>query len=838
VKRLRIKKIDSQELQHYSQRTAAISLLMLLPLLVLSCSSDLKDRLQTYEDAHNSHDVEQALLCFTDDIRFEMVGSWIRQGKEEMRDYEEWDAAVNSHFTFRDISISGDTIFCRLTERNDWFGLAGIDAIDYERARITFRDGLIEEIIAEETEESASATQQGFQSFIQWAARERIYELVELMRGIEFVFAKENAAAWLALLQEWRVATILPTRAYYKIDCRIDPSTGKLEGTETIRLTNEGNEPVERLALDWTLSSTETIEISIGGQRIQILGESEQRSLESPIFFELPEPLDSSEQIELDVRFTGTHSSEPDQIKFQLTAWHPRLFWGFPTHDDFDVRIDAPDGYAVATSGRLDSQTGYYHAEDVRLFGLFLGKDMQVLESEVDGVLIRCPYGSESRECAELLVETAEDVIAFYRDRFGFYPSASLTIIPGMDYPAGGYPVATNLVEIHGQERMRQRSELHWRWITAHEIGHQYWGEHVLDKSLQGWNWLMVGLGIYADREYIRTAGLSLDKHRNIVARYTNGVRRFYDTRADQTPAEIADLEFDFNNVVTHGKGFSIISALASLLGHDTFDRTYLRCLSEFAGDRMGIREFRAVCEDEVQEDMGWFFDQWVYSSRYLSYEIISRECSMVGDTYISVIQIVCLGTLRMPVPVVVYFEDGSSVRETTDRFLDIDVLHFESAAPLTDVRLDPDRELALVVPVPTVNGAILGRALDQMDYIGIGQLALDLYLKALEIELAEGALWKKLGVALYDGKYYEEALDAFRRAAERLENEGSPYTFVSYVWQGHVLDILGMREQAILSYEEALRRDTGRTSEYSQYNMKIDQQWIRERLEMPFHRN
>ncbi|MCK4657728.1 MAG: hypothetical protein KAT85_11870, partial [candidate division Zixibacteria bacterium] len=714
---------------------------------------------------------------------------------------------------------------------------AGIDAIDYERARITFREGLIEEIITEQTVESMNATRQGFQSFIQWASRERIYELVELMRGIEFVFAKENATAWLALLQEWRVATFRPARAYYKIDCRIDPSTGRLEGTETIRLTNGGSEPVERLALDWTLSSTESIEVSIGGQRIQILGESEQRFLESPIFFELPEPLDSSEQIELHVRFTRTHSTERSQIKFRLTGWHPRLFWGFPTHDDFDVRIDAPDDYAIATSGRLDSQSGYHHAENVRSFGLFLGKDMQVLESEVGGILIRCPYNSESRECAELLVETAEDVIAFYRDRFGFYPSTSLTIIPGMDYPAGGYRAATNLVEIHGQERMRQRSELHWRWIAAHEIGHQYWGEYVLDKSLQGWNWLMVGLGTYADREYTRTAGLSLDKHRNIVARYTNGVRRFYDTRAEQTPTEIADMEFDFNNVVTHGKGFSIISALASLLGHDTFDRIYLRCLSEFAGDRMGVREFRAVCEDEVQKDLGWFFDQWVYSSRYLSYEIISRECSMVGDTYVSVVQIECLGTLRMPIPVVANFEDGTSATKTTDRFLDIDVLHFESAAPLSDVRLDPDGELALVVPPPTVDGAILGRALDQMEYIDIGQIALDLYLKALEIELAEGSLWKKLGVALYDGKYYEEAVVAFRRSTELLENEGSPYTFVAYVWQGHVLDILGRREQAILSYEEALRRDTGRTSEYSQYNMKIDQQWIRERLDEPFRR-
>jgi aminopeptidase N len=319
------------------------------------------------------------------------------------------------------------------------------------------------------------------------------------------------------------------------------------------------------------------------------------------------------------------------------------------------------------------------------------------------------------------------------------------------------------------------------------------------------------------------------------MARYVNGARRFFDTRADRTPAEIADVDFDFDSVVVYGKGLSIMSALATVIGKDLFDTICLRCLDEFGGNRMGIREFRAVCEDAVRKDLGWFFDQWVNSSRYLSYEITSQQTTRNGDRYVSEVRIECLGTLRMPVPVAAYFEDGTIETGITDRFLDINILRFESSSPLMEVKLDPESELALVVPPPSIDGAILGRALDQMEYQGVGELAVDLYRKALEVRFADGSLWNKLGVALFDGQYYREALSAFEHAATFLANEGSPYTFASYAWQGHTHDILGDRRQAIQCYQEALRRDTGRTSEYSGFDIKINRRWIEERMKRPF---
>jgi len=173
-------------------------------LLLLSCSSNHTDRVKAYEASHNSHDVEGTLAFFTDDFRYEMVGSWVAEGREQMRKFEEWDASIGSELSFDNFDVSGDTVMCTVIERNDWFSLVGVDAIYYECVRIIFNNGLIAEITAEQSHESMLAAQTAFQAFIEWAIKEHPQRLAELMSGAKFEFSKETADKWLSLLKEWR----------------------------------------------------------------------------------------------------------------------------------------------------------------------------------------------------------------------------------------------------------------------------------------------------------------------------------------------------------------------------------------------------------------------------------------------------------------------------------------------------------------------------------------------------------------------------------------------------------------------------------------------------------
>jgi len=366
-------------------------------------------------------------------------------------------------------------------------------------------------------------------------------------------------------------------------------------------------------------------------------------------------------------------------------------------------------------------------------------------------VHIRAIHAPAAEKCAQLLLETAADVVGFYRERFGLYPYPNLTIVPGADRPMGGYPMATALVAIHGQRRMDEETELHWRWITAHEIGHQYWGEYVLERDSPGWLW--IGLGIYADREYVRARGLAPDKHQALVGRYLQGVAQGLDTTLTLSQEQYEAEDFDYNNVCIHGKGFSVISALAWLLGQETFDRAYVRCLQEFAGRRLGAGDFERLCKAESGEDLSWFFDQWVRSNRSLLYEAGQETCAKRGDLYVSQVQVTRVGTLEMPVPVAAYFKDGTVQVKRTDRLLDVNALTFESASPLERVRLDPDRELAMAGP-PTAAARNVGKAVQDLKWTGSGDKALELFPKAKEAGLDDVDLWAKLGMTLFDGQH------------------------------------------------------------------------------------
>ena len=625
---------------------------------------------------------------------------------------------------------------------------------------------------------------------------------------------------------------VAPPRAHYTIKCHIDSVSKSLVGSEQIRLKNESSKPLSRLALDWSLSSRQMVKIAVNGTPARIVSDSGQ--VPPPLVLELPQALLPGKEIALSLQFSQPMPLLGEQDNITLTEWFPRLWWGFKTHDNFDVSIDVPSQYTLATSGRLDTKLGKYHAEDVATFGLFLGKGLHVAEAYAGDVLVRCLFSERGEQCARVVLKTAVDAINFYRERFGFYPYRSLDIVPGYNRPVGGYPAATSLSVIHGEERFSEKPLIHWQWITAHEIDHMYWGEYVLEKDSPGWLW--IGLGIYGDRKYIRARGLSLQMHRELISRYVKGVMDHVNTTVGITPEQWDDIDFDFNNIVTHGKGFSIVSALANYLGKETFDRVYLHCLNQFGGKRMGAAEFQTICEAESGEHLGWFFDEWVRSNHYLSYHITAQKSDADGGTFLSTVSVERLGSMKMPVPVVAYFRDGTSQQKFTDRLLDVNTLQFTSHAPLERAQIDPDSELALIVPPPEMTTAELEKSIKRLPWVGAGREAVKVFNKARELKPSGEDLWFRLGLMLYDGENYQQALEAFQRAVE-VSGDSSNVKFGAHVWQGHIFDILGKRDMAIQEYKLALTKAADNELHHGQYDMVVNKKWVEERLQKPFVR-
>jgi tetratricopeptide (TPR) repeat protein len=129
---------------------------------------------------------------------------------------------------------------------------------------------------------------------------------------------------------------------------------------------------------------------------------------------------------------------------------------------------------------------------------------------------------------------------------------------------------------------------------------------------------------------------------------------------------------------------------------------------------------------------------------------------------------------------------------------------------------------------------------IDDQPWVGAGERAYEFYVKARDLPSRYYDTWFKLGMILYDAGYYQESLDAF----ERLDVPGLKnllyIRFGALVWQGHMLDLLDRRDEALERYRAALvlNSDPDLHIRHDQYGMVVNRRWVEERLVTPFRRH
>jgi tetratricopeptide (TPR) repeat protein len=621
-----------------------------------------------------------------------------------------------------------------------------------------------------------------------------------------------------------------PPKCHYVIDAAIKLGEGAILGQEQITLKNEFKRSIDMIALDWRISDSYTIDVGADGKALALLSRKEKGKAESPLFYQLPEPLVPGGQIQLDIEFENNFEVDEEIDTFGRTNWFPRIWWdGLPVHDSFSVKVDIPDGYEMAISGRLNESTGRYEIDGARTFGIHLAKDQTSETREVDGIQVTALFTEKGAQAAAVCLATAVDAIKFYKDWLGFYPFPCLYIIPGGAGRWGGYPFATGIVVIHGEETFKEGESLqHWQRITAHEIGHEYWGEWVLDPENPAWVW--IGMGIFADTEYILASGVDPERRQGWMSNYLNGIAEYNDTTVDIPPARLAKIQYDHNNTVIHSKGFSIVSALDSVLGREIFDRIYKKCLREYGGKRLGWRELQRFFEKESGQNLNWFFEQWVRSNKYLCTKIEAMESQPDEEGFLCTVKVRQLGTMTMPVPVKAVFEDGSEQVKQTCRNLDFQEITFMSQSKLKEAVLDPDHKLAMLEePLAEISD-------EAAEMLALGWSLEDspeIYKKIKEEKITNIDMLYQIGMGLYEFEDYGEAFDCFQKIADITADAKTK--FAAFGWLGLLKDILGERREALGYYQRALDLDSGETMSHSWLRINMNREWMEERVKSPF---
>lgn len=149
---------------------------------------------------------------------------------------------------------------------------------------------------------------------------------------------------------------------------------------------------------------------------------------------------------------------------------------------------------------------------------------------------------------------------------------------------------------------------------VAHEVAHQWFGDAVTEAD---WHhlWLSEGFATYFGALFFeRTDGL-----RAFRARMDESRLRYESSDVTDRPVVDPDEDdlFDLLNANNYQKGAWILHMLRGILGDEAFFRGIREYYRRHLHGTVLTEEFRRVMEEVSRQELGWFFDQWIFRPGY-----------------------------------------------------------------------------------------------------------------------------------------------------------------------------------------------------------------------------
>lgn len=359
----------------------------------------------------------------------------------------------------------------------------------------------------------------------------------------------------------------------------------------------------------------------------------------------------------------------------------------------FDVRITAPSGLSVYTTGGEgrpitgeagegegrtladeagdgegpplldeagDRQVRRYSAAGVQGFAIVAGEGFRVERQETEGAPVVAFFHPDLEERFRFVIDRTVEAADWYARTYGFFPLDQIGIIQGHPRFGGGYPLP-NMFAVH----LGNLGDEHLAWITAHELGHYYWGYTVHGED--GLDWLMLALGIWGDQRYMAERdGVSIatrmrrDRGQGAsLVGYLEALAAGHEQRLGLPSSEVGDLGFDYNLLVRHGKAATGIYLQSLLLGPDRFLELQHRLLRDYAGDVLTVDAFIDALVAAGVVDARAFFDAWRTDDAAIEVLVDAVEPAADGQGWVVALR--RTGSVPYPVTVAVEPPIGTS---------------------------------------------------------------------------------------------------------------------------------------------------------------------------------
>ena len=392
--------------------------------------------------------------------------------------------------------------------------------------------------------------------------------------------------------------------------------------------------------------------------------------------------LDFEGQVPKLVRRAGRNSAEgvalsmaqwyPKIAEYDYEGWNSEPYLGREFHGvwgDFDVTLTIDKKYIVAASGYLQNPDnvghGYsdskgkakkgklkWHFVAPKVHDFTWSADPDYVHDTFKGpndVILHFFYKDNAQyneNWKNLQPKTAE-LMRFYNQTIGEYPYKQYTVAQGGD---GGMEYAM-LTLITGN-----RSFESLVGVTAHELAHS-WFQHVLATNEMKYEWMDEGFTTYIST-LAEDEVLNKNNFFPLERSYNNYL--YLALSGKEEPQQTNANRYEYNlayELSAYSKGAVFLGQLGYVIGADKLAKTLKEYYRLHKFQHPLPNDFRRIAERVSGIQLKWYLTDWTQTIKTIDYGIKSVE----GDETKTIIKIERIGSMPMPLEILVNFKDKPS---------------------------------------------------------------------------------------------------------------------------------------------------------------------------------
>ncbi|MEA2564612.1 MAG: hypothetical protein QOH06_6116 [Acidobacteriota bacterium] len=351
----------------------------------------------------------------------------------------------------------------------------------------------------------------------------------------------------------------------------------------------------------------------------------------------LPPPSDTGGEPPAIVVHFESNPIEKDWNVYRLLdteTWYPQT--GEVNRAAHDVTFHWPKGLDLMAAGkRMDGGEAGGQRWERRVFDVpilaytFELGNFDMVTAKAGHVDLRFAFGAGAtltgRGTRESVMQAVKDSLAYFEETFGPYPFDELTVVTanrGFSQSLPGFVTVSNFLLNDAGMWNKMLGLEDRRLVVAHEMAHQWWGDHVGWASYRD-QWMSEALASYSALLFARErlnnelSGVDLTEgwYEAVSERLPDG-----STIESVGPIVlgwrlISSRASDAYQPIVYMKGAVVMDMLARSLGEDVFPKVLRQVVKAGGGRTISTEDLFSMIETVTSADLDPFTAQYVYGT-------------------------------------------------------------------------------------------------------------------------------------------------------------------------------------------------------------------------------